>query len=109
MYPHPGGGLWSDHGQGGGLAYQAFIFKEHKLIGEYFNINTPVELYPYGTRYLDLEADVVFGLSKNRSSSTGKNSPCCPGTAAFWSDLEKKAAAVAENLLQTLSACSISS
>lgn len=29
------------------------------LKGEYHNVNTPVEMYPYGARYVDLEIDVV--------------------------------------------------
>lgn len=36
-----------------------YYTREGRLIGEYVNINTPVELYPYGARYLDLEVDVV--------------------------------------------------
>lgn len=28
-------------------------------IGEYLNVNTPTELYPYGARYMDLEVDVI--------------------------------------------------
>jgi len=35
------------------------FFESGKLKGEYYNINTPVELYPYGARYIDLEIDVV--------------------------------------------------
>ena len=37
----------------------SYFSKEHLLIGEYFNINTPTELYPYGARYVDLEVDVI--------------------------------------------------
>jgi hypothetical protein len=29
------------------------------LKGEFHNVNTPVELYPHGARYVDLELDVV--------------------------------------------------
>jgi probable ribonuclease FAU-1 len=29
------------------------------LKGEYHNVNTPIELYPWGARYVDLEIDVV--------------------------------------------------
>ncbi len=37
----------------------AYFSKSGKLRGEYYNINTPVEIYPYGARYLDLEVDVI--------------------------------------------------
>lgn len=36
-----------------------YYTKTGRLIGEYHNVNTPVELYPYGARYVDLEVDVV--------------------------------------------------
>lgn len=36
---------------------------ENKLKGVYVNINTPIEIYPDGFRYIDLEIDVV--LNKN--------------------------------------------
>jgi hypothetical protein len=37
----------------------AYFSREGKLKGEYYNVNTPVELYPFGARYIDLEIDVV--------------------------------------------------
>jgi hypothetical protein len=37
----------------------AYFSGEGKLKGEYYNVNTPVELYPFGARYIDLEIDVV--------------------------------------------------
>lgn len=43
------------------------------LKGEYHNVNTPVEMYPYGARYVDLEVDVVRR----------------PGEAAFLLDRER--------------------
>jgi probable ribonuclease FAU-1 len=82
----------------------SYYTKEHKLIGEYFNVNTPVELYPYGARYLDLEVDVVcrngekpFLLDREKLALLCRN-------GCISSDLERKAVAVAEDLLLTLQA-----
>jgi len=35
-----------------------YFSKEGKIKGTYINLNTPIELYPYAIRYVDLEADV---------------------------------------------------
>jgi len=35
-----------------------YFSKTGQLKGSYINLNTPIELYPYGIRYVDLEADI---------------------------------------------------
>ncbi|MCX5906481.1 MAG: DUF402 domain-containing protein, partial [Deltaproteobacteria bacterium] len=37
----------------------AYYSRDGKLKGEYYNINTAVEFYPAGARYVDLEIDVI--------------------------------------------------
>jgi len=37
----------------------SYYHKDGRLIGEYYNINTPIEFYPDRIRYIDLEADVI--------------------------------------------------
>jgi hypothetical protein len=36
-----------------------YYSRDGRLKGEYYNINTPVELYPEGIRYVDLEVDLI--------------------------------------------------
>lgn len=36
-----------------------YYHQDGRLIGEYYNINTPIEFYPDKVRYIDLEMDVV--------------------------------------------------
>ena len=80
----------------------SYYTKDNRLIGEYFNINSPVELYPYGARYLDLEVDVVcragekpFLLDREKLALLSRN-------GCISSDLETKALTVAEDLLRTM-------
>lgn len=43
----------------GGWHYETRYFsKDGRHKGTYINLNTPIELYPYGIRYVDLEVDV---------------------------------------------------
>jgi len=37
-----------------------YFSKEGEIKGTYINLNTPMELYPYAIRYVDLEADVCI-------------------------------------------------
>jgi hypothetical protein len=44
----------------GSLFYRHSYFRhDGRLIGDYYNINTPIEFYPDKIRYVDLEIDVV--------------------------------------------------
>ena len=36
-----------------------YYSKQGELIGKYFSINTPIEIYPNFARYIDLEIDVI--------------------------------------------------
>ena len=70
--------------------------------GEYYNINTPVELYPYGARYVDLEVDVIrrveaepFIVDRDTLAILGK-------AGRIGAGLEKMALEVAEKLIKDL-------
>ncbi len=88
--------------EGQWIVKHAYFKKSGTLIGEYYNINTPVEFYPYGARYLDLEIDVVkrageppFIIDQNKLNLLGQQGNIGPS-------LERKAMEVAENLIKTL-------
>jgi predicted RNA-binding protein associated with RNAse of E/G family len=70
-----------------------------KLKGSYFNVNTPVELYPYGARYLDLEVDVVCPLDKKPFLVDQENLSLLAQNGRIGADLMKKALETAEGLL----------
>ena len=80
----------------------AYYSQAGVLKGEYCNVNTPVELYPYGARYLDLEVDVIrrpgeapFIVDREELAILAKDGLVGPG-------LEKKALQVAEGLLKRM-------
>ncbi len=72
------------------------------LIGEYYNINTPVEFYPYGARYLDLEVDVVKRAGERPVIIDQKKLSLLGQQGNIGSSLERKALEMAESLVQNL-------
>ena len=83
----------------------AYYARSGKLKGEYFNINTPVELYPYGARYLDLEVDVVCPIDKKPFLVDQEDLSLLAQNGRIGPDLLKKALETAESLLGTLLNC----
>ena len=80
----------------------AYYAKDGRPKGEYYNINTPVEFYPYGARYVDLEVDVVrrageapFMVDQEMLAILGKE-------GLIGARLEKRAKEVAEGLMKSL-------
>ncbi|MBN2468949.1 MAG: DUF402 domain-containing protein [Deltaproteobacteria bacterium] len=45
--------------EGGSFYKHTYLRQNNQIIGEYYNINTSIELYPNTVRYVDLEIDVV--------------------------------------------------
>lgn len=86
----------------------SYYDRNDRLIGEYYNVNTPVELYPYGARYLDLEVDVVrrtdgLPVLLDREKLALQVKSGCIGRM-----LETKAMDVANGILKQLNArCSV--
>jgi hypothetical protein len=72
--------------EGAGYVKHAYFSKQGRLKGEHFSINTPVELYPFGARYVDLEIDVI----------------CRPGEKPVISDREELAVLVKKGVISNL-------
>ncbi len=79
-----------------------YYSKDGKLKGEYYNINTPVEFYPYGVRYVDLELDVVRRFGEPPFMVDQEHLTNLEKEGYIDAALEKKALQVAEDLLQRL-------
>lgn len=80
----------------------SYYTKDHRLIGHYYNINTPVELYPYGARYLDLEVDVIHRAGEKPTLIDREKLALVCRQGSISEELGTKALAVAEDLLQRL-------
>ena len=88
--------------EGAWYVKHAYYSAAGKPKGEYYNINTPVELYPHGARYVDLEVDVIrrgeeepFIVDRDALAILAKAGRITVG-------LEKMAVDVAEKLIEGL-------
>ncbi len=79
-----------------------YFSKDNRLIGEYYNINTPVEFYPYGARYLDLEVDVIRRPGENPVLLDREKLALLSRRGFIGNALESKAIQVADEILKTL-------
>jgi predicted RNA-binding protein associated with RNAse of E/G family len=82
----------------------SYFSRDGKPIGEYFNINTPVELYPYGARYVDLVVDVIRRAGEAPFMVDREKLAFLAQTGAISPDLEQKAMEVAEGLMKHMAA-----
>jgi|GEM_PF-163892 len=69
--------------------------------GEYFNINTPVELYPEGARYVDLEVDVIKRAGERPFIVDQERLALLAARGLMGRALERKALETAEGLIDT--------
>jgi hypothetical protein len=81
----------------------SYYARNGKLKGEYFNINTPAELYPYGGRYLDLEVDIVCPIDHKPFLVDQEDLSLLAQNGQIGPDLMKKALETAERLLAQIS------
>jgi hypothetical protein len=79
-----------------------YFSKEHVRIGEYFNINTPTELYPFGARYVDLEVDVIRRAGESAFAIDREKLDMLARKGSIGNGLQEKAIAVAERMLRSL-------
>jgi len=76
-----------------------YFSKDGKLKGEYYNINTPVELYAYGARYIDLEIDVVRRAGESPFIVDREDLALLVKEGKISRQLEKKAVEAAEQIV----------
>jgi probable ribonuclease FAU-1 len=80
----------------------SYFSKEGKLKGEYYNVNTPVELYPFGARYIDLEIDVVRRAGGRAFIVDREKLELLVKEGKISRSLEKKAVEVADHLMEKM-------
>lgn len=88
--------------EGSWIVKHSYFHKDGSHIGDYYNINTPVELYPYGARYLDLEVDVVRRAGAPPLLIDQEKLCLLTRKGCIGMPLEEKALAVAEQVLRSI-------
>ncbi|MFP5213444.1 MAG: DUF402 domain-containing protein [Acidobacteriota bacterium] len=94
----PGDYCLTEIREGDWFIKHAYFTRQGEPIGEYYNINTPVELYPYGARYLDLEVDLVRRTGEPLRLLDREKLSLLSRNGSIAAALEEKAMAVAEEL-----------
>ncbi len=80
----------------------SYFSKQHLGIGDYYNINTPTELYPYGARYVDLEVDVIQRAAESAFAVDREKFEVLVRKGCIGKDLENKVLVLSEQLLRRL-------
>ena len=78
--------------------------REGRMKGEYYHVNTPVELYPEGVRYLDLEVDAINRVGERPFMIDREGLSLLTAKGVIGRALEKKAFEAAEGLIELLRA-----
>lgn len=92
--------------EGAWYVRHCYFTKDGMSIGEYYNINTPVELYPYGARYLDLEIDVVHRTGEAPSIIDREKLALLSKRGSIGPSLERKAILAAESIMKSIQCAS---
>lgn len=99
---HPGDSCLTEVIEGAWSVKHTYFNSARKVIGEYHNINTPVEVYPYGARYVDLEVDVVRRASEPPILLDREKLAFLTREGIIAPSLEQKALETAEQLMGEL-------
>ncbi|MGC9196669.1 MAG: DUF402 domain-containing protein [Syntrophobacteraceae bacterium] len=89
-------------GEGHWCVKHSYFSKQHRPIGDYININTPTELYPYGARYVDLEVDVVQRAAEKAFAIDREKFALLVRKGCIGKELEDKVLVISEQLLRSL-------
>ncbi len=88
--------------EGAEYVKHAYFSKQGKLKGECFSINTPVELYPFGARYVDLEIDVICRSGEKPVISDREELALLVKKGVISDLLERRAVETAEGLVRKM-------
>jgi hypothetical protein len=80
----------------------SYFSKDHLRIGEYFNINTPTEFYPFGARYVDLEVDVIRRAGEKAFAIDREKLEMLARKGCIGKELRENTILVADRMLRDL-------